>query len=99
MGRHSPIDEPEDVGPAVQAVPTPDGPIVVPVEPAKSSRKSVLFQDKYLPHWGFGAITTLYVGFNLSVGIAAVPPTISLGWTTTLGLWFHYLIGQRKESK
>lgn len=73
-------------------------------EPQQVSLSSRLFQEKNLPHWGFGAITALYVGFNLAIyaatdSIAAVPPTISLGWTTTLGLWFHYLIGLRKDKE
>lgn len=84
MARHSaPVEEPE--------APEPE------VAPPKQKRN--LFADQYLPHWGFGAITALYVGFNIAAGIAAVPPTISLGWTTTLGLWFHYLIKQRADNK
>lgn len=69
------------------------------VEPPKKSLGSRIFADRFLPHWGFGFITGVYVGFNIAVGVAGVPPTISLGWTTTLGLWFHYLIKQRSESK
>lgn len=76
----------------------PEESVAQPV-PAKPSRGSRVFADKFLPHWGFGVITGIYVGFNMAVGVSAVPPTISLGWTTTLGLWFHYLIKQRAENK
>jgi hypothetical protein len=86
MARHAAPDEDKSI----------DSNIVAPQQKSKSH---IAFQDKFLPHWGFGIITGIYIGFNMAVGVAAVPPTISLGWTTTLGLWFHYLIKQRADSK
>ena len=100
MARHAAPDEEPDVGPAVQAVPTADGPIVVPVESPKKPLSAKLFEDKNLPHWGMFAIAIMYTGFNIAVGVAGVPQTISLAFSGTLGLWFNYLIRQRanKES-
>jgi hypothetical protein len=72
----------------------PDDEPVVTETPAPVQQPLVhrVFADKFLPHWGMGAVTALYIGFNAVLGVAAVPPTISLAWTATLGTWFGYLI-------
>jgi hypothetical protein len=53
-----------------------------------------MFAERFLPHWGFAALTVLYVGFYASVGGAAVPQPISLGWTGAAATWFGFLIQQ-----
>jgi hypothetical protein len=67
--------------------------------PVEKSRAARMFDDKFLPHWGMLAVALMYLGFNLAVGVAGVPPTISLGFSATLGLWFNYLIRQRTGEK
>lgn len=67
--------------------------------PAPKPLKRSLFRESLMPHWAMLFVTTLYVGFNISVGIAAVPQTISLAFTTTLGAWFTYLVRQRKQGE
>lgn len=68
-------------------------------QPPQTSLLSKLFADKNLPHWGMLAVALMYIGFNIVVGLAAVPPTISLGFTFALGLWFNYLVRQRANGK
>jgi hypothetical protein len=71
-------------------------------EEAPTTQKSIaarMFDDKFLPHWGMFAIALMYTGFNLAVGVAGVPPTISVGFSATLGLWFNYLLRQRNGEK
>lgn len=92
MSRHRKPDDEADV--EVQDVEVAPA----PAEPPPASRLARLFDQRFLPHWGMLAIALFYVGFYASVGAAAVPQPISLGFTATLATWFGYLIQQsRKE--
>ena len=63
------------------------------------SRASNAFAERFLPHWGMLAIALFYVAFYATVGGAAVPQPISLGFTGTLATWFGYLIQQSRKDK
>lgn len=76
----------------------PDDTADVPAA-APRSRLATAFQERFLPHWGMLAIVVLYVAFFATVGAAAVPQPISLGFTGTLATWFGYLIQQSKKTK
>lgn len=61
--------------------------------------RRVWAQERFLPHYGMAAITILYGVFYAAVGAAAVPQTISLGFTGTLATWFGFLIQQSRKGK
>lgn len=65
-----------------------------------------MFQEKYAPHFGFLAVTLLYIAFYITSSVAtgdytgaSVPQTITVGWTGVLATWFGYLIRQRSVNK
>lgn len=57
------------------------------------------FQERYAPHYGMAAVTAAYGAFYATVGAAAVPQTITLGFTGTVSLWFGFLIQQSRKDK
>lgn len=67
--------------------------------PPPPTPRRALFQERFLPHYGIAAIIALYGVFYAVVGAAAVPQTITLGFTGTIATWFGYLIqqGGRKD--
>lgn len=78
----------------------PDDEVVV-----QKSLRQRMFQERYAPHLGFAAVTLLYIAFYIASSAAtgdytgaAVPQTITVGWTGVLATWFGYLIRQRSVS-
>lgn len=68
-------------------------------EDAPSQKRGSIFQEKFLPHWAMGIITTIWLGFQLKLGDAGVPGTLNQGFATMLGLWTTYVFKQLAERK
>lgn len=96
MSKHRKPDGEADADVEVQGVVVgpPTAPVIAPVKTRRNP-----FAERFLPHWGMLAIALFYVGFYASVGGAAVPQTVSLGFTGTLATWFGYLIQQSRKEK